>query len=67
MKLIPMISASIPEGLTFDDLILQPARFRANRARQLTRGEGEILRPGQRGEEKQNDEEHASSVKPFDF
>src|SRR6266436_1907267 len=25
MKLIPMISASIPEGLTFDDLILQPA------------------------------------------
>src|SRR5580692_4906717 len=25
MDLIPMISASIPEGLTFDDLILQPA------------------------------------------
>src|SRR6202790_3132571 len=25
MKSIPMISASIPEGLTFDDLILQPA------------------------------------------
>src|SRR5712671_3965080 len=25
MKLIPMVTASIPEGLTFDDLILQPA------------------------------------------